>query len=383
MISIIKLKFLKLRDDIKIIGFMTALTLIMVAVFSSISFTQGKTTFGFIDEDQSVYSQNVLEKLQNLDAYDVEVFSLAAAEKAIKSGDIEAAFYLEQGFEAAVKAGEIQISKLYITENMSNTQMDGLLQGVVEEVRNDDVLIQSLKQVTGQEMLNTFVKSTLNEHRNFKQPIVVTPVYLESSTSYDSTKHSIVGFALFFAMFTIIFGIADILLDKQYHTWDRLMVSPISKVSILSGNLLMTWLVGFFQVSIIFILSRYLFGVDWSGQMIHLMFIVAAFVFCVTALGMLLSNFLKTMGQLSAISPILITGTAMIGGCFWPLEIVTFKPLLFLANFTPQKWAITGIERIAVYGYGLESVMLNILVLVGMGIVYLSLGIYLLNKRTA
>jgi ABC-2 type transport system permease protein len=112
-----------------------------------------------------------------------------------------------------------------------------------------------------------------------------------------------------------------------------------------------------------------------------LLLVVAAFVFCVASMGMMLSNFVSTMGQLSAITPVILTGTSMLGGSFWPLEIVTSKVLLFLSLLTPQRWAIQAIEKIAIHNYGFTDIAFNILILVGMGVVYLGLGTYLLNKK--
>jgi ABC-2 type transport system permease protein len=73
----------------------------------------------------------------------------------------------------------------------------------------------------------------------------------------------------------------------------------------------------------------------------------------------------------------------MLGGCFWPLEIVSSKPLLLLSNITPQKWAIYSIEKVMIHGAGFEEVLFSVLVLVGMGIVYMGAGTYLLEKKSA
>lgn len=80
------------------------------------------------------------------------------------------------------------------------------------------------------------------------------------------------------------------------------------------------------------------------------------------------------MAQLGAISPIILTGMAMLGGCMWPLEIITSKSLLMLANITPHKWAIAAIKNAVVYGKIDQDTMLSVSVLLVMGIVYLILG---------
>lgn len=383
MIAILKLRIMKFRDDIKLIGLMTALTLIMIAVFSSINYSASVVTFGYVDEDDSTMSRQVFEKLNAHPDYEFVEYTLDEAKEAVKKDDVSGAFYIKQGFEEEVMVGEVAIEKLMIAENMSNLQMDAIIGSAINEVKADEQIIGMLSTIIPDQGVTTYAREAFLEHRTYKKPIMVKTTTITKENAYDSVKHSVIGFSLFFAMFTIIFGISDILMDKEYHTWDRLMVSPISKLSVIGGNIITILAIGFVQVSAMFLVSKYVFNVDWAGNMIHLMIVIAAFVFCVTALGMFLSNFVNTMGQLSAISPVIITGSAMIGGCFWPLEIVTSKPLLLLSNIAPQKWAISAIKSIAVNGNGLSDVYVSLLVLVGMGTAYMLLGTWLLNKKTA
>lgn len=381
MIAILKLRWMKLRDDIKMIAVMGGMTLIMIAVFASINYTTEKTRIGFVDEDQSVLSSQVLEEIRKHEGYQVDTMTLDQAKTEVKNGDLSGAFYIEDGFEEAVATGQVLIHKMMVTENMGNMQMDNLFQSAINQAVQDQALTGAINQIVGQDA-SIVVKEFLDEHWTYKKPIEVEASSLTEAVSYDSAKHSVVGFSLFFAMFTIIFGIADVLVEKENHTWQRQLVSPISKISILSANLLVTFLIGFIQVSAMFLISRYIFKVDFQGSPITLISIIAAFVFCVTALGMFLSNFVGTMGQLSAISPVIITGSAMLGGCFWPLEIVTNKFMIALSTITPQRWAIGAIEKIVIHGSGFQDVTFNIAILTGMGLLYLLLGTYFLEKKS-
>lgn len=385
MITIMKLRLMKLRDEIKLIGIMTIMTLVMIAVFSSVNYTEEVVVFGFIDDENSELTQMVFDNISNTEGYSLTRYTIEDAKEAVKKDDIDGAFYLKSDFTQQVMSGQVSVEKLLIAENMANMQMDNLLSTAIGQASIDYQISNMLSQIIQQDdvEVKAYVLSAINEHWTYKKPITVFSTTLKAESSYSSIKHSIVGFSLFFAMFTIIFGISDILTDKEYHTWDRTLISPISKFSILSGNLVMTFVLGFVQVSSMFLVSKYLFKVDWTGNMLYLLVVIAAFVFCVTSLGMFLSNFVNSIGQLSAISPVIITGTAMLGGCFWPLEIVTSKPLLLLSNITPQKWAIDAIEKVIIHGYNLDEVILSVAVLVGMGIVYLSLGTYLLEKKSA
>jgi len=192
---------------------------------------------------------------------------------------------------------------------------------------------------------------------NYKKPINVKREMLgaEGKGNYNSLKYSMIGFAIFFSTYTAVFSIGTILNDRQYNTWQRMLMSPVSKISLLGGSMIAAYIIGIFQLGIIIIGVRYIFQVDWGSSIIGIITITAAFIFTITCLGLFLSGIVKTHAQLAAITPVVLTSTAMLGGCMWPLEIVNSKVLLALANLTPHKWAIEGMEKIASYGYGMTA----------------------------
>jgi ABC-2 type transport system permease protein len=65
----------------------------------------------------------------------------------------------------------------------------------------------------------------------------------------------------------------------------------------------------------------------------------------------------------------------MLGGTMWPLEIVNNKVLLFLAELTPQKWAMQGMLNIAAKGMGFEAAIMPAIVLLTMGIIFFGIGV--------
>ncbi|KPU44257.1 ABC-2 family transporter protein [Oxobacter pfennigii] len=215
----------------------------------------------------------------------------------------------------------------------------------------------------------------------YKVPISVTAVTQNNSSAegYDSLKHSMIGFSLFFSMYTMVFGIGTILSDRQYKTWQRMLISPVSKFSILGGTMVVAYLTGAIQMGVLILAGKYLLNIDWGNSMAGILMLAGAFVFTVTSMGLMLSGIVKTHEQLSSISPVVLTSTSMLGGCMWPLEIVSNKILLFLAELTPQKWAMQGMESIASKGMGFEAAVLPTIVLIAMGTLFFAAGVKLLK----
>jgi ABC-2 type transport system permease protein len=158
-----------------------------------------------------------------------------------------------------------------------------------------------------------------------------------------------------------------------------MMITPVSKASILGGSMIVTYLAGAIQLGILVLAGKYLLGIDWGGSIAGIMLVVTAFIFSITALGLLLSGLVKTRAQLSVTTPVLLTSTSMLGGCMWPLDIVNNKILLFLAELTPQKWAIQGMEDIAARGMGFGAAVVPALVLAAMGLIFFAGGVRLMK----
>jgi ABC-2 type transport system permease protein len=188
------------------------------------------------------------------------------------------------------------------------------------------------------------------------------------------------GYNIMFVMFSIIFTIGSILEDKKLNTWNRIRIAPISGASVLAGNFIPTFLVGAIQMAIVFFAGQMLFGINLGASIGPIIIVFAMFTLAVTCLGLLLATALRTYEQLNAAAPVIIVATSMLGGCMWPLSIVS-EGLRRVADFTPQRWALGAAEHLAVYGGGLSSVMTNILVLGAMALVFFAVSVVLYNKK--
>ena len=386
MKSILLLRKMKLKDDLKLMGIMTVITLIMIGVFSSFNYSSPISKFAIIDEDQSELSQSIINSLNEIEDFDFQIMSLEAAKKAVKNEDVLGALYMKEDFMMGVLQGSGRVGRLLIQEDMNLVTMNNLFQSTLDRILQDQMFIDTItsylrSQGVEDKDVEAYTQELLDTYHKGEAPFTSITRSFKEEDVYSPIKQSVIGFSLFFAMFTVIFGVSDILMEKEQFTWHRQMIAPISKLSILAGHMTFVFLLGFSQVSAMFIVSKYLFKVQWVGNMLLLLVVIAAFVYAVASMGMFLSNFVKSMGQLSAVSPIIITGSAMLGGCFWPLEIVTSKPLLFLSLLTPQRWAIQGIKSVIIYGEGFSEISFSVLILLGMGTLYLLIGAWLLNRK--
>jgi ABC-2 type transport system permease protein len=108
------------------------------------------------------------------------------------------------------------------------------------------------------------------------------------------------------------------------------------------------------------------------------MVMVIVYSMTVTSFGLLISGLVKSFSQLSSIAPIIIMATSMLGGCYWPLEIVGSELLVNLSMITPQRWGLIAINNTIIYG-NLNHIITPTIALLLMTVVFFSLGIKMIR----
>lgn len=391
MLSIIKLRLLRLRDDWMVFAVMTAMALGFTAVFG-FSFSGYKPTVLIVDEDKSFYSENFISELNKHKDFNFVLTDINTASTEIEEGKASVGLLIKEGFNENIKnRGEVNLGIMKVKDDTVILSLQELMSSITLKmaggIRIADVtaeFIHSAKPTADVEKIKSSAYESVMDYWKFKNPISVSSKDVSTGvdSGYDGLKHSMIGFTIFFSMYTMVFAIGTILNDKQYKTWERMLISPVSKTSILGGSMIVAYLTGAVQIGVLILCAKYVMKIDWGNSMSGVLMVCAAFVFAVTSLGLMLSGFIKTQAQLGSMAPIVLTSTSMLGGCMWPLEIVNNKVLLFLAELTPQKWAIQGIEGIASKGMGFSSAILPSVVLIIMGLIYFTIGIKTLNKET-
>jgi ABC-2 type transport system permease protein len=390
MLSIIKLRLLRLKDDVLVFVLMTGMALVLTAVFG-ISFNTYRPEIIIVDEDKSNYSEILIDELKTNKSFKFVVTDMDEASKKVQNGNVSVAMVVYDGFEESLISGDevslgfvkIKDDTMILTLQQSVTSITSKMAGAVKIADISADYVSSQNNLTHAEAVRVKTYESVMDSWKYKNPMKVTSTiaHTKNQSGYDGMKHTMIGFTLFFSMYTMVFSIGTILSDKQYKTWQRMLISPVSKSSILGGSMAVAYLAGVVQMGVLILCGNYLLGVDWGNSMSGVLMVAAAFIFAVTSLGLMMSGFVKTQAQLGAIVPVVLTSTSMLGGCMWPLDIVNNKALLFMAELTPQKWAMQGIEGIASKGMGFEAAILPTVVLMAMGAVFFAAGVKVLKTE--
>lgn len=147
-----------------------------------------------------------------------------------------------------------------------------------------------------------------------------------------------------FVFLTAMAGSAALILSRQLGITQRMLSTPTSVRTIISGESLGRLGQAMVQGLYIMILTWIIFGVDW-GDPLGSFLILLTFSAVGAGAGILMGAVFENDQQASGIAVILSIGLAALGGSMIPIEL--FSPTMqTVAHITPHAWALDGFAEL-------------------------------------
>lgn len=384
MAAILWLKFKRMRSDVPLYAVMLLMTLLLSYIFGQAMFDGGSRRVMVVDGDKSAISAAFADAL-GAQTYDLSDADEAEAQRAVEKGEAVAAVILPEGFGAAAARGDAGLTLLRTVDSPDVRALENAVHAAYRTAAHADRLHAALTDTLLGAGLEAPPADAVREALKSRPAAAVTTRYTVTQTAsfdvtYANNIHFLMGFNIFFVMFSIVFTMGGLLEDKQLRTWGRIRISPISSAALLAGHFLPAVLVGLLQMAIVLFAGQTLFGFGLGPALPAVFAVFAVFVIAVVCLGLLLATALRSFDQMGAVTPVVVVATSMLGGCMWPLSVVG-PELRAVANATPQKWALEAVENIAVYGADFADVLPGIGVLLLMALVLFGGSMVLYNKK--
>ena len=192
---------------------------------------------------------------------------------------------------------------------------------------------------------------------------------------YDPRANSSAGQLITWAYIPLLAISATFAFERRSGTLPRLMVSPTSKAIYLTGTLLGHTMIALAQMLLLVGFGMWLLKLNWGHSPIALGVILVASVISGAGLGVLLGTLVKTEGQAGSLSWMLGMVMAMLGGCWYPIEL--FPAFMRTAvKILPTSWAMQGMLNLVLRGQGIEGVLLPAGVLMGFAGIFFVIGVW-------
>lgn len=188
--------------------------------------------------------------------------------------------------------------------------------------------------------------------------------------------------SVFFLGFAVAVGVVQIILERENGTLQRLLASPATRATVLTGLMGAVYLNGVLQLVLLILATSLLgalIGVQspiWGTDVAALLLVVLAVTAAFMGVGTLIVSLVKNRVQAQAISSAILVLFGVLGGAFFSTGTVE-APLGVASYFSPTFWGSNAFVRLANGTFPL----LHVVVLLGIALVTFGIGLRLFIQR--
>jgi len=176
-------------------------------------------------------------------------------------------------------------------------------------------------------------------------------------------------------VFIPLIGLSELFaIERQTGTLRRILISPTSKATYLFGTIFGQVVMALLQMTLLMGFGTLVLHLNWGHDLAGLVLMMVTSALAASAMGTALGTLVKTPGQANGLSLMLGMVMALLGGCWYPLEM--FPQVIQQAvRVLPTTWAMQGLLALVLRGQGLVEVLLPAGVLTGFAAVFFGVGV--------
>jgi len=373
--------------------FFLVLPLVFTFILRWVSFGAGQSEPGLplliVDEDESQRSAEIVAGLEASGSVRPEVLARAEAEQRFDDEDASALLIIPSGFEQALMSG--QPGELELQEAPNDLDALALEQSVRAAagtagralgVANASVAeAERLRPFDSETERQAYFEASLAQAQELvgtapprvevTQPVVVE----QESSAYDPTAQASAG-QLITWVFIPLLGTSEMFaFERARGTLRRLLTTPTRSATFLLGAITGQLGLSIVQMTILVAFAAVAMHLIWSHSLLALAVVLLAFALAAVAFGTMLGTFVKTESQASGLSIMLGMAMALLGGCWYPIELFP-EAARTAVQVLPTTWAMQGLTDLSMRGLGLVDILPEAGVLLGFAAVFFVIGIW-------
>ena len=224
-----------------------------------------------------------------------------------------------------------------------------------------------------------YAQQTLSPLNSHLSPLTSHLLYNPQMRSAYNFVPAIMGMLLMLicAMMTSI----SIVREKEKGTMEVLLVSPVRPLMVIVAKAIPYLVLAFGILITILLMARFVLGVPVAGSLFWILVVSTIYILLALSLGLLISNIAQT--QLVALlmsAMVLLMPVVMLSGMIFPVESMP-QVLQWLAAVVPPRYYISAMRKLMIMGVGIENVVHEVAVLVGMTVVVLAIALKKFDVR--
>ena len=339
-----------------------------------------------VDQAGSPLSSDLVAALDNSQAVRPEVLTLAQADTQFSQRSASAVLIIPAGFTLAdLEQGSLQLDLRQQPNNMNAMVAQRAVLSVISRVSSAaDIANASLARA---EQVRPFASAAdrqvyFNEALKQAQSLLASaPTRVTESLgstrdtiNYNPRTNSSAGQLITWVFVPLIGISAMFAYERQKGTLRRLLTTPTRKSTYLLGTIFGQVLTALVQMLLLVGFGIFVMKLNWGSQPLALAVMLVSSALAAAALGAALGTFVKTEGQASGLSIMAGMVMALLGGCWYPLEMFP-QTVQTIVKILPTTWAMRGLLDIVLRGQGLSAILPEAGIMLGFAAVFTTIGV--------
>lgn len=339
-LAVARTSLLRVVRDRRALFFLIVLPVVVILIIGATVRGFSTVRVGLVDLGSGPAGRSLTAAMQRAGELDVRRYTtVSAATTAVARGEVSTAVILPRGMDAALRSG--RTADVAVLADQSNSTQQAAAAAVGSVVAKEGARVQAAYFASSQ-AFGTYASDLTTaaelQQRTAQSRVVGTVVDSSAQTLPEGFSYSAPTMLVLFVFLNALASGAVIIETRRLGLYERMAAAPIRRSAIVVGETLTYFTVALGQAALIVLIGAVVFGVSWGDPF------AAAALILVWALvgagaGVLSGTVFRTPEQAGAIGPPVGIALAMLGGCMWPLSIVSGF-MRQLGHLTPQAWAV-------------------------------------------
>ncbi|MEK7400865.1 MAG: ABC transporter permease [Gemmatimonadota bacterium] len=351
----VRKEFIQMRRDRLTLGMMVGLPAIQLALFGYAIRTEVRhLPTVVLDESRTAQSRALVDIMKNTGYFDIVAAARSrdAIRRMVQGGEIRAAVIIPPDFAHRLKRGQGAQAQMIVdaADPLASSAAIGAAS------------IASARMSAG------------------GRPAVevrVRPWYNPALKSSSYIVPGLVGLLLSITL--IVITSMAIVRERERGTLEQLVVTPITKTSLMLGKITPFALVGYVQMTVILILGKLLFHIPLRGSLLLLYALSAAFIVANLGLGLFVSTVAQTQAQAMQMSFMFMLPNILLSGYMFPREAMP-EPAQWIGAILPLTHYLKILRGVLLREAGLEAMWRESLILVAFAVGVIALSVRRFSK---
>lgn len=339
-----------------------------------------------VDEANTAISKEIIGELENSTAVRPEIVTHEDAQDQFDNRRASAVFIIPAGLDlTALQSGSAEVELLQQPNNLDATVAE---RAILTAIRNVSSAISAAQNAVSQREAKqaftseaekqAYFESSLKFAHEIQQDSPERVAVVQGSTpdqvDYDPRANSSAG-QLITWVFVPLFGISALFAyERQQGTLRRLLTTPSHKATFLLGTISGQLVMALGQMSLLVGFGILVMKLGWGRDPLALFVILLTSALAAAAFGTTMGTFIKTEGQASGLSVMFGMLFALMGGCWYPLELFP-AAIQDAVKILPTTWAMQGMLDLVLRGRGLIDILPEAGVLLGFAAIFFTVGV--------